>query len=85
MLVNKGDFKMINQHQLVDVLCSLTEDDFKQVDEVIKQLHNMFDDKSLSETIKNKVGVEKMQTLAELVDGKYDEEVTFAVLVSKFK
>ena len=76
---------MINQHQLVDVLCSLTEDDFKQVDEVIKQLHNMFDDKSLSETIKNKVGVEKMQTLAELVDGKYNEEVTIAVLVSKFK
>ena len=76
---------MINQHQLVDVLCSLTENDFKQVDEVIKQLHNMFDDKSLSETIKNKVGVEKMQTLAELVDGKYDEEVTIAVLVSKFK
>ena len=76
---------MINQHQLVNVLCSLTEDDFKQVDDVIKQLHNMFDDKSLSETIKNKVGVEKMQTLAELVDGKYDEEVTFAVLVSKFK
>ena len=76
---------MINQHQLVEVLCSLTEDDFKQVDEVIKQLHNIFDDKSLSETIKNKVGVEKMQTLAELVDGKYDEEVTIAVLVSKFK
>lgn len=85
MLVNKGGFKMINQHQLVDVLCSLTEDDFKQVDEVIKQLHNMFDDKSLSETVKNKVGVEKMQTLAELVDDKYDEEVTIAVLVSKFK
>ena len=76
---------MINQHQLVDVLCSLTEDDFKQVDGVIKQLRNIFDDKSLSETIKNKVGVEKMQTLAELVDGKYDEEVTMAVLVSKFK
>lgn len=76
---------MINQHQLVDVLCSLTEDDFKQIEDIIKQLHNMFDDKSLSETIKNKVGVEKMQTLAELVDGKYDEEVTIAVLVSKFK
>ena len=76
---------MINQHQLVDVLCSLTEDDFKQVDEVIKQLRNIFDDKSLSETLKNKVGVEKMQTLAELVDGKYDEEVTIAMLVSKFK
>ena len=76
---------MINQQQLVDVICSLTEDDFKQVDEVIKQLHTMFDDKSLSETVKNKVGVEKMQTLAELVDGKYDEEVTIAVLVSKFK
>ena len=29
--------------------------------------------------------VEKMQTLAELVDDKYDEEVTMAVLVSKFK
>ena len=76
---------MINQHQLVDVLCSLKEDDFKQVDEVIKQLHNMFDDKSLSETVKNEVGVEKMQTLAELIDDKYSEEVTIAVLVSKFK
>ena len=76
---------MINQHQLVEVLCSLTEDDFKQIDDVIKQLRSMFDDKSLSEAVKNKVGVEKMQTLAELVDGKYDEEVTFAVLVSKFK
>ena len=76
---------MINQHQLVDVLCSLTEDDFKQIEDIIKQLRNIFDDKSLSETVKNKVGVEKMQTLAELVDGKYDEEVTIAVLVSKFK
>ena len=76
---------MINQHQLVDVICSLTEDDFKQIEDIIKQLRNMFDDKSLSETIKNKVGVEKMQTLAELVDDKYDEEVTIAVLVSKFK
>ena len=75
---------MINQHQLVDVLCSLTEDDFKQVDGVIKQLRSMFDDKSLSETIKNKVGVEKMQTLEGLLDDKYDEEVTIAVLVSKF-
>ena len=76
---------MINQHQLVDVLCSLTEDDFKQVEDIVKQLRNIFDDKSLSETIKNKVGVEKMQTLAESVVGKYDEEVTIAVLVSKFK
>ncbi len=76
---------MITQQKLVDVLCSLTEDDFKQVDEVIKQLNNIVDDKSLIETIKNKVGVEKMQTLAELVDGKYDEEVTMVVLVSKFK
>jgi len=46
---------MINQQQLVDVLCSLTEDDFKQVDGVIKQLHDMSDDKSLSETIKIKL------------------------------
>lgn len=75
---------MINQHQLVDVLCSLTEDDFKQVEGIIKQLRNIFDDKNLSETVKNKVGVEKMQTLAELVDYKYDEEVTIAVLLSKF-
>ena len=76
---------MINQHQLVDVLCSLTEDDFKQIEDIFKQLRSMFDDESLSETLKNKVGVEKMQTLAELVDGKYDEEVTIALLVSKFK
>lgn len=75
---------MINQHQLVDVLCSLTEDDFKQVEDIFKQLRSMFDDESLSETLKNKVGVEKMQTLAELADDKYDEEVTIAMLVSKF-
>lgn len=75
---------MINQHQLVDVLCSLTEDDFKQVEGIVKQLRSMFDDKSLSETLKNKVGVEKMQTLEELLDDKYDEEVTIGVLVSKF-
>ena len=76
---------MITQQKFIDVVSKLTEDDFKQVDGVIKQLHNMFDDKSLSETIKNKVGVEKMQTLAESVVGKYDEEVMIAVLVSKFK
>ena len=76
---------MITQQKLVDVLCSLTEDDFKQVEGVVKQLRNLFGDRSLSETLKNKVGVEKMQTLEELVDGKYDEEVTIAVLVSKFK
>ena len=76
---------MINQCQFVDVLSSLTEDDFKQVEDIIKQLSNMFDDKSLRETLKNKVGVEKLQTLEKLVDGKYDEEVAVAVLVSKFK
>ena len=76
---------MINQQQLVDVICSLTEDDFKQIEDIIKQLRNLFDDESLSETLKNKVGVEKMQTLEELLDDKYDEEVTIAVLVSKFK
>ena len=75
---------MINQHQLVDVLCSLTEDDFKQVEGVVKQLRNLLGDRSLGETLKNKVGVEKMQTLEELLDDKYDEEVTIGVLVSKF-
>ncbi len=76
---------MINQHQLVDVLCSLTEDDFKQVEGVVKQLRNLLGDRSLGETLKNKVGVEKMQTLEELLDDKYSDEVTIAVLVSKFK
>ena len=75
---------MINQHQLVDVLCSLTEDDFKQVEGVVKQLRNLFGDKSLGETLKNKVGVEKVQTLEKLLGEKYDEEVTIGVLVSKF-
>lgn len=76
---------MINQQQLVDVLCSLTEDDFKQVDSIVKQILEMCSDKSLSETLKNKVGAEKMQTLMELVNGSYNEEVTIATLVSKFK
>lgn len=76
---------MINQQQLVDVLATLTEDDFKQVEDVIDQLHKLFDDNSLSETFKDKVGVEKSKAIAKLANNKFSEEVTLAVLVSKFK
>ena len=81
MLVNKGGFKMINQHQLVDVLCSLTEDDFKEAQDLIEQLGQLFED----ETLREHFSQDSLETVRSLINNKYSDEVTIAVLVSKFK
>ena len=72
---------MINQQQLVDVLCSLTEDDFKEAQDLIEQLSQLFED----ETLRMHFSQDSLETVRSLIDDKYGDEVTIAVLVSKFK
>ena len=72
---------MINQHQLVDVLCSLTEDDFKEAQDLIEQLSQLFED----ETLREHFSQDSLETVRSLINNKYSDEVTIAVLVSKFK
>lgn len=72
---------MITQQKFIDVVSTLTEDDFKEAQDLIEQLTQLFEDKTLREHFSQ----DSLETLAELVNGKYDEEVMIAVFVSKFK
>ena len=51
---------MIAQQKFIDVVSKLTEDDFKEAQDLI-------------------------ETIRKLINDKYSDEVTIAVLVSKFK
>ena len=72
---------MITQQKFIDVVSKLTEDDFKEAQDLIEQLGQLFED----ETLRMHFSQESLETLRSLIDDKYDEEVTIAVLVSKFK
>ena len=81
MLVNKGDFKMITQQKFIDVVSTLTEDDFKEAQDLIEQLTELFED----ETLRMHFSQDSLETVRSLINDKYSDEVTIAVLVSKFK
>lgn len=81
MLVNKGDFKMITQQKFIDVVSKLTEDDFKEAQDLIEQLSQLFED----ETLREHFSQDSLETVRNLINNKYSDEVTIAVLVSKFK
>ena len=81
MLVNKGGFKMINQQKFIDVVSKLTEDDFKEAQDLIEQLGQLFED----ETLHMHFSQDSLETVRSLINDKYSDEVTIAVLVSKFK
>ena len=72
---------MITQQKFIDVVSKLTEDDFKEAQDLIEQLGQLFED----ETLRMHFSQDSLETIRSLINGKYDEEVTFAVLVSKFK
>lgn len=80
MLVNKGDFKMITQQKFIDVVSTLTEDDFKEAQDLIEQLSQLFED----ETLREHFSQDSLETVRDLINDKYSDEVTIAVLVSKF-
>lgn len=72
---------MITQQKFIDVVSKLTEDDFKEAQDLIEQLGQLFEDKTLSMHFSQ----DSLETVRSLIDDKYSDEVTIAVLVSKFK
>lgn len=72
---------MITQQKFIDVVSKLTEDDFKEAQDLIEQLTQLFEDKTLREHFSQ----DSLETIRSLINDKYSDEVTIAVLVSKFK
>ena len=72
---------MITQQKFIDVVSKLTEDDFKEAQDLIEQLSQLFED----ETLRMHFSQDSLETVRGLISDKYSDEVTIAVLVSKFK
>ena len=72
---------MITQQKFIDVVSKLTEDDFKEAQDLIEQLGQLFEDETLRDHFKQ----DSLETVRSLINNKYSDEVTIAVLVSKFK
>ena len=72
---------MITQQKFIDVVSTLTEDDFKEAQDLIEQLSQLFED----ETLLMHFSQDSLETVRNLINDKYSDEVTIAVLVSKFK
>lgn len=72
---------MITQQKFIDVVSKLTEDDFKEAQDLIEQLGHLFED----ETLRMHFRQDSLETVRSLINDKYSDEVTIAVLVSKFK
>lgn len=72
---------MITQQKFIDVVSKLTEDDFKEAQGLIEQLSQLFED----ETLREHFSQDSLEIVRSLINDKYSDEVTIAVLVSKFK
>ena len=72
---------MITQQKFIDVVSKLTEDDFKEAQDLIEQLGQLFED----ETLREHFSQDSLENVRSLINDKYSDEVTIAVLVSKFK
>ena len=72
---------MITQQKFIDVVSKLTEDDFKEAQDLIEQLSQLFEDETLRDHFKQ----DSLETVRSLINNKYSDEVTIAVLASKFK
>jgi len=72
---------MITQQKFIDVVSTLTEDDFKEAQDLIEQIGQLFED----ETLREYFSQDSLETVLSLINNKYSDEVTIAVLVSKFK
>lgn len=72
---------MITQQKFIDVVSKLTEDDFKEAQDLIEQLTELFED----EELRGHFNKDSFETVRSLISDKYSDEVTIAVLVSKFK
>ena len=68
----------VTQKELVSVIDNLTEQDFKEVQELAENLGELFEDNSLQ----SKVDPEKLESLQILFED-YEDRVCLALLVSK--
>lgn len=68
----------ITQEELVSVLNVLTKQDFKEAEELVENLGDLFEDKSLIDEI----DPEKYGDLEKLFED-YEDKICLAVLVSK--
>lgn len=71
---------MITQQKFIDVVSKLTEDDFKEAQDLIEQLGQLFED----ETLREHFSQDSLENVRSLISDNSDE-VTIAVLSSKFK
>lgn len=71
---------MITDEKFVEVLKSLTKDDFDAVYKLISDLGNKFDDLST----RNMFTEDELNRISELLNNN-DDEIRVAVLVCKFK
>ena len=72
---------MITQQKFIDVVSKLTGDDFKEAQDLVEQLGQLFEDG----TLRRHFSQDSLETVRSLINNRYSDEVTIAVLVSKFK
>lgn len=70
----------ITDEKFVEVLKSLTQEDFTEVHKIVSELGVKFDDRVTRESFSE----DEINNLSELLES-YDDEIRVAVLVCKFK
>ena len=70
----------ITDEKFVEVLKSLTQEDFTEVHKIVSELGVKFDDHITRESFSE----DEIKNLSELLES-YDDEIRVAVLVCKFK
>ena len=73
--------EVITDEKFVEVLKSLTQEDFDEVQNIVDQLVEKFDN---PETKKSMLTEDEIKTVSELIDSN-SQEVLIGVLVTKFK
>ena len=71
---------MITDEKFIEVLKSLTKEDFTEVHKFVYELGVKFDDRVTRESFSE----DEIKNLSELLEG-YDDEIRVATLVCKFK
>ena len=73
--------EVITDEKFVEVLKSLTQEDFDEVQNIVDQLVEKFDN---PETKKSMLTEDEIKTVSKLIDSN-SQEVLIGVLVTKFK
>ena len=80
LLKHERRSKLITDEKFIEVLKSLTKEDFGAVHKIVSELGDKFDNKYLREMFTE----DEIKSFSELMEG-YSGEIRVAVLVCKFK